>query len=358
MNKVAAILLTIIIVIIGLIVGWQLGIFLGNNLNIPLHPYALYSLSAAFLGGVFYVLALFLTNWFFSLINFLNRVFKGVSLLELLLGFFALILALLLAFLIELATHLSSIPIVGPYLPALLAIFLAYLSLTLFISKREELSSIFQGGGGPKERVRSRKAERRYLLDTNVIIDGRISEILKSGIIDGVIIIPSFVLSELQYVADSPDPIRRARGRRGLETLNRIQKESPVKIEIMEVKLAGEPVDQRLVKLAKNLQAIIITNDYNLAQVARLQDLSIINLNELANALKPVVLPGEEIQVAITKEGKEPNQGVGYLDDGTMVVVEGGRHFLGQTLNTVVTSILQTSAGRMIFAKPVEEHNA
>ncbi|MCR4433984.1 MAG: PIN domain-containing protein [Caldiserica bacterium] len=358
MNKVAAILLTIVVVIIGLIIGWQLGVFLGGNWFIPLHPYVLNAISAVFLGAVFYVLSIFLTKWFFSLVNFLNRVFKNVSLLELLLGFFALILSMLLAFLIDLATHLSSIPIVGPYLPALLAIFLAYLSLTLFVSKREEVGALFQFGAASKEKVRYKRTERRYLLDTNVIIDGRIAEMLKSGIIDGLIIIPSFVLSELQYVADSPDPIRRARGRRGLETLNRIQKESPVKIEIMEVKLAGEPVDQRLLKLAKSLQATIITNDYNLAQIARLQDLSIINLNELANALKPVVLPGEEIQVAITKEGKEPNQGVGYLDDGTMVVVEGGRHYLGQTLNTVVTSILQTSAGRMIFAKPVEEHNA
>jgi uncharacterized protein YacL len=357
MNKVVAILISIVLVIIGLIVGWQLGAFIGQNWNIPLHPYVLNVLTAVFLGGLLYLFSILLTKWIYALANFLARFFKTVSLLELFLGFVALILSMLLSFLIDLATHLSSIPIVGPYLPALLAIFLAYVSLTLFVSKREEVASLFQFGGATKERVRYKKTERRYLLDTNVIIDGRIAEILKSGIIEGLIIIPSFVLSELQYVADSPDPIRRARGRRGLETLNRIQKESPVKIEIMEVKLAGEPVDQRLMKLAKSLQATIITNDYNLAQIARLQDLNIINLNELANALKPVVLPGEEIQVAITKEGKEPNQGVGYLDDGTMVVVEGGKYFMGQTLTTVVTSILQTSAGRMIFARPIEEHN-
>lgn len=358
MNKVVAILISIVLVIIGLIVGWQLGMFIGQNWNIPLHPYVLSALGAIFLGGFLYLFSIFLNKWIYALVNFLTRFFKTVSLLELFLGFVALILSMLLTFLIDLATNLSSIPIVGPYLPALLAIFLAYVSLTLFVSKREEVASFFQSGGTAKEKVRYRKTERRYLLDTNVIIDGRIAEILKSGIIDGLIIIPSFVLSELQYVADSPDPIRRARGRRGLETLNQIQKESPVKIEIMEVKLAGEPVDQRLMKLAKSLQATIITNDYNLAQIARLQELNIINLNELANALKPVVLPGEEIQVTITKEGKEPNQGVGYLDDGTMVVVEGGKYFMGQTLTTVVTSILQTSAGRMIFAKPVEEHNA
>jgi len=357
MNKVAAVLLSIIIVVIGLILGWQLGDFVYHTWTIPLHPYTLNAISAVFLGGLSYIFSIFLTKWVLNFAVFLGRAYRHVSLGDLLLGFMGLILSLLLAYLIDLATNLRSIPIVGPYLPALLAIFLAYVGLTLFISKREELSSLFQFGSLSREKGKYRRSERRYLLDTNVIIDGRIADVLKAGIIEGLVIIPSFVLSELQYVADSPDPIRRARGRRGLETLNRIQKESAVKIEIMEVKLGGEPVDQRLLKLAKSLQATIITNDYNLAQVARLQALNIINLNELANALKPVVLPGEEIQVAITKEGKESSQGVGYLDDGTMVVVEGGRQHIGETMATVVTSILQTSAGRMIFAKPAEEHN-
>ena len=183
------------------------------------------------------------------------------------------------------------------------------------------------------------------ILDTNVIIDGRIADICKAGFVEGPIYIPRFVLEELQQIADSGDSLKRARGRRGLDILNQMQQEMSLQIQTYESGNGGgaEEVDARLVELAKNLSGAIVTNDYNLNKVAVLQGVKVLNVNELANALKPVVLPGEEMIVTIIKEGKEQNQGVGYLDDGTMIVVERARRCIGDTLDVIVTSILQPS---------------
>jgi len=194
------------------------------------------------------------------------------------------------------------------------------------------------------------------LLDTNVIIDGRIYDICRSGFLDGPIVLPGFVLEELQHIADSPDPLRRNRGRRGLDILNNMQKELDTVLQIMDrykVNFSpGDPVDIKLVKLAKALgSADIVTNDYNLNKVAKLHGVRVLNINELANAVKPVVLPGEEMHITIIREGKEYHQGVGYLDDGTMVVVENGKKMLGETVTVAVSSVLQTVAGKMIFAE-------
>lgn len=193
------------------------------------------------------------------------------------------------------------------------------------------------------------------ILDTSVIIDGRIADILKTGFIEGNIIIPDFVLVELRHIADSSDSLKRNRGRRGLDILNRIQ--SGYGIEIFdttsEKSLEDIPeVDVKLLKLAQIMKGMVVTNDFNLNKVATITGIGVLNINELANTLKPVVLPGEEMQVFLVKEGKENNQGVGYLDDGTMIVVEDGKKFIGQTINVAVTSVLQTSAGRMIFVRP------
>lgn len=194
------------------------------------------------------------------------------------------------------------------------------------------------------------------LLDTSVIIDGRIADVIDVGFMGGTFIIPQFILQELQHIADSPDPIRRSKGRRGLDVLHRIQKITSIKVKIVEEEFPKiKEVDAKLVAFAKLLNAKIITNDFNLNKVAQLQGVPVLNINELASVLKPVVLPGETLGLFIVKEGKEYNQGVAYLDDGTMVVTENARKYIGKTVDVVVTSVLQTTAGRMIFAKPKDE---
>ncbi|HUV85559.1 MAG TPA: TRAM domain-containing protein [bacterium] len=190
------------------------------------------------------------------------------------------------------------------------------------------------------------------VLDTSVIIDGRIADVIEAGFLPGTVVIPRFVLKEIQLIADSSNPLKRNRGRRGLEILNKIQKSALARVEILDKEYADVPtVDEKLLRLSEDLDASLVTNDYNLNQVAELQGVKILNLNNLANALKAVVLPGEMLAVQVVKEGKEAGQGVGYLDDGTMVVVENGRPRIGEGLDVLVTSVLQTAAGRMIFGK-------
>lgn len=190
------------------------------------------------------------------------------------------------------------------------------------------------------------------ILDTSVIIDGRISDICDTGFIEGILVIPNFVLTELQMIADSADSIKRNRGRRGLDILNKMQKDQSIMVKISDMDFADVPeVDSKLVKLAKIMKAKVITNDFNLNKIAEFHGVPVLNINQLSNALKPIVLPGEEMNVSLIKEGKDPNQAIGYLDDGTMVVVENGRRKLNYDVDVVVTSVLQTTAGRMIFAR-------
>lgn len=206
--------------------------------------------------------------------------------------------------------------------------------------------------------TRQNEKEEFILLDTSVIIDGRIADICKSKFIEGKLIMPHFILRELQQIADSPDALKRNRGRRGLDVLNKMQKISGINIKIHDQDYADiEEVDAKLVKMAKILDAKILTNDYNLNKIAELQGVTVLNINELANALKPVVLPGETMSIKITKEGKEQNQGVGYLDDGTMIVVDYARQLMGKKVDVVVSSVLQTAAGKMIFAKLAQNRN-
>ncbi|QAY67831.1 PIN/TRAM domain-containing protein [Paenibacillus protaetiae] len=246
---------------------------------------------------------------------------------------------------------------IGQAVPAVMALGFGYIGMRIGLRKKEELAA------GLSMLLEPRKAERpnetgkgfeeHKILDTSVIIDGRIADICKTGFIEGTLVIPEFVLEELQHIADSSDLLKRNRGRRGLDILNKIQKELDVKVLIYEgdFEEIGE-VDSKLVKLAKVLGGKVVTNDFNLNKVCELQGVSVLNINDLANAVKPVVLPGEEIIVQVIKDGKEHGQGVAYLDDGTMIVVEGGRDYIGTTMEVLVTSVLQTSAGRMIFAKP------
>ena len=198
------------------------------------------------------------------------------------------------------------------------------------------------------------KGLKPYVLDTSVVIDGRIADIVETRVIDNQLIMPQFVIAELQAIADSNDKLKRNRGRRGLDILNRLRSDPKVDLMIYDRELpefAGQPVDQKLVLLAKHLEGKVVTNDYNLNKVAKLHNVGVINLNDIANSLKPVFLPGEAIDVRIVKAGEEAGQGVGYLEDGTMVVIEGGREHVGQQVFAVVTSVLQTSAGRMVFGR-------
>ena len=235
------------------------------------------------------------------------------------------------------------------FLQIMVMLLMAYVGLIVGANKGDLLNLAALGGifGGEKQ---SRKSFK--ILDTSVIIDGRIADIAETGFLDGVIVAPQFVLRELQLVADSADSLKRNRGRRGLDILQRLQKIASVQIQIVEDDFpAVREVDLKLIELAKLYEGKIITNDFNLNKVAQLQGVAVLNINELANSLKPIVLPGEIMKVFILKEGKEYNQGVAYLDDGTMVVVDNARKMIGKTIDISVTSVLQTTAGKMIFGK-------
>jgi uncharacterized protein YacL len=233
-------------------------------------------------------------------------------------------------------------------LQIILILIFCYLGMVIAMRGKDEFNLII-----PYVKfVRQDEREDVVLLDTSVIIDGRIADILDTKFVEGRIVIPRFVLRELQQIADSQDALKRNRGRRGLDILNRLQKNSNLRVRIQEEDFPDiKDVDAKLVKMAQILSGKVVTNDFNLNKIAELQGVTVLNINELANALRPVVLPGEMMEVRISKEGKEYNQGVGYLDDGTMVVVDNTRHLIGQIAKVAVTSVLQTSAGRMIFAK-------
>ena len=269
----------------------------------------------------------------------------------------------------------AKIPVVGDYIPVIFSIVFGYLGITITIKKRQELTGLFdfvprfmkdfakmkemragasQAPAETAKAVASKAEDKAYkLLDTSVIIDGRIADICDTGFIEGTLLIPVFVLEELQHIADSSDVLKRTRGRRGLDILQRIRQSTKVKVEITNVDFDDiAEVDSKLVRLGQQVGGKIITNDYNLNKVAQLRGVEVLNINELSNAVKPVVIPGETMHVTIVKAGKEPGQGVAYLDDGTMIVVENGYHHMNESITVEVTSALQTAAGRMIFAKP------
>jgi uncharacterized protein YacL len=254
-----------------------------------------------------------------------------------------LLIALILGYGLNMVSNIGENQQVVPWIYLLLTGILGYLGLTLGSKKVDEFS--FRGGD-------YKAPSDLRILDTSVIIDGRIADICDSGFIEGELIVPRFVLTELQSVADSSDSMKRSRGRRGLDILNRMQKSSAIHIDIVEqdfTKIKG--VDGKLVALANKINAKLLTNDYNLNKVAELQGVRVLNINELANAMKPVVLPGEQMTVKIIREGKESGQGVGYLDDGTMIIVDHAQKMLNMNVEVVVTSVLQTTAGRMIFTE-------
>lgn len=275
-------------------------------------------------------------------------------------GTIGLLVGLFVAYLINIPLQDISLKIVSEIVPLFLTIIIAYLGFQVGFRRREEfmnLLSIARKERGKKadgEEIETRNYPLKpKILDTSVIIDGRIADICQTNFLEGTILIPLFILEELQHIADSSDVLKRNRGRRGLDILNRLQKEIDVNVEMYEGDFEDvQEVDSKLVKLAKVIDGVVVTNDFNLNKVCDFQGVEVLNINDLANAVKPVVLPGEELVVQVIKDGKEQKQGIAYLDDGTMIVVEEGRDYIGETIEVLITSVLQTSAGRMIFAKP------
>ena len=286
------------------------------------------------------------------------------SVQTLLASILGLVIGLIFAALLAFPLSLLPSPL-GKVLPFVGVIIFCYFGVAVFVMRQNDLFStfnLFSQRGGSTDRAQAAPGAsnwnegRTILLDTSVIIDGRIGDIARTGFLAGTLLIPRFVLNELQYIADSSDGLRRQRGRRGMEVLSQLQKEPAIPVRISDIDVEGvREVDDKLVVLARQLRCPILTNDYNLNRVAELQGVMILNVNELANAVKSVLLPGETLSIRVIQDGKELGQGVGYMDDGTMVVIENGRDYMNRETLVTVTKVLQTAAGRMIFGRP-EEH--
>lgn len=299
---------------------------------------------------------------FYNLLVFLgkeiNNFLKMLSLAELFLGLFSIFFSLIISFLLY--SLLSRIPLIGPYIGISIGLFIFGVVNWAILSRKNEILDFFKNLGktGDERSItkdKDKKFINKYLLDTSAIIDGRVLELIDLNYIDGKIYIPTFILEELQLVADSEDPSKRVRGRRGLDILDRLKDEYPDKLKIIEERGEHLPIDTKLIELSKKIRAKIITTDYNLAQVAKTRGVPVLNINELAHALRKIVFPGEKIEVKIIKEGKERNQGIGYLDDGTMIVVEEGKFHIGKKIIVEVTSFLQGPTGSMIFGDYVKD---
>ena len=373
LRKLISLSISLMIVITGLILIDISLPYMSQYLGYDLHGNGFFGITFAnmilALPGLFVfswlalVLAPFITNSIFNYAELLTSSLSKIPTSDILVMVFGIGIGLILANLI--GSPFSRLPIVGPYIPIILSLILSVVGAKLALRKHNDIVGFFN-------RIPNRKVikpeekqpdvlagplgDRLYscnkLLDTSVIIDGRIMDIVAAGFLDGQLVVPNFVLEELQKLSDSADNLKRAKGRRGLDLVQdlRISYKDQVVVVDNDFDDISE-VDAKLVRLAKQAQAAIITNDYNLNKVAGIQGVKVLNINELANAIKPVVIAGEEMHVYLVKEGKEPNQAIAYLDDGTMIVVENGRHSIGTSIPVVVTSVLQTAAGRMIFAK-------
>ncbi|MDK2982455.1 MAG: hypothetical protein PWQ55_2802 [Chloroflexota bacterium] len=345
--------------ILGLITFAIAGFYLGDllvgiiNPNLSSLPYAIGGTVVFGIIGFLIMpyITLYPTNW---LRTYLSKI-SGPTLVA---ALFGLVIGLILAALFSIP--ISFLP--NPFksvLPVITAVLFGYLGITIAVTRQGDLKDAFsstrRGQRGSSSQSGSAKwqQEKSILIDTSVIIDGRIADIARTGFVPGNLVIPRFVLNELQYIADSAESLRRQRGRRGMEVLSELQKDRSINTTIADIDVEGvREVDEKLVMLGRQMQAPILTNDYNLNRVAELQGVKVLNINELANAVKSILLPGEALLVKVIQEGKEQGQGVGYLDDGTMVVVEDGKEFIGKDIEVAVTKVLQTAAGRMIFSKP------
>ena len=345
--------------IIGMIVIGIAGSYLGSSLGAGLTG-ASASLYAVVLGLLGALTGLVLTPYVTTRPTRSLRALLGrVAAQTLVAGMAGLIAGLVFAALLAFPISLLPSPF-GEILPFIGVLLFGYFGVAVFIMRQNDLFNVLRDRlprrGGSDDGDLNTK-EQIILMDTSVIIDGRILDIARTGFLSGTLLIPRFVLNELQYIADSSDGLRRQRGRRGMEILSNLQKEPGIPVQISDIDVEGtREVDDKLVILARQMKCPILTNDYNLNRVAELQGVLVLNINELANSVKAVLLPGETLEINIIQEGREHGQGVGYLDDGTMVVVEDGAHHLHEQKSVTVTKVLQTAAGRMIFARP-EENN-
>lgn len=312
----------------------------------------------AILGGVIgYLAGLFTHKPIERSLNKVTHIFSKLQLSYLLFGSIGLVFGLIISWLISFSLQSFNIPIISNYLPFVIAALLGYLGFYVGSSRHRELTAVFRSQQEHTNIVDKEVAEGFYkykILDTSTIIDGRILDVVRTGFMEGTLVVSKHVLRELQHIADSADSLKRTRGRRGLDILNELQSDEAIQVEMNDQDLhETEEVDLKLLHLAKELHGVVITNDFNLNKVAQFQNVKVLNVNELASVMQPAVIPGEQMKVNIVKKGTEHDQGVAYLDDGTMVVVEGGQRHIGSSQHVVVTSSLQTNSGRMIFAKLV-----
>lgn len=312
---------------------------------------------------IFFIIYPPLKRNLFKLVKSIERELKGTPLADLLIGSLGLIVGLFIAFLASRPFVDLGIPFLGTIISVVLYGVLGYLGVRLSVGRGPDLMMTFKEvrenrltpSAPCKEKVIMQMVPK--ILDTSVIIDGRIADICKAGFLDGPLIVPTFVLEELQHIADSADSTKRNRGRRGLDILSSMQQNPAYEVVVTTENFPEvSEVDSKLLKLTQKLKGYIVTIDYNLNKVAKVQGLKVLNINELANAVKPVAIPGENMVINVLKEGKEPDQGLAYLDDGTMIVVENGRELIGEEIEAVVTSVIQTAAGKMIFARPAEDN--
>lgn len=337
--------------ILGAVTGFTIlrTIIISNEFNISenfrVSIFVLFSLAFC---ALFYFMAAKIIEFVGGFIDKIEKRIQNITLSEMLLGAVGLIVGLIVANLISIP--IIKIEIIGVPFAVIINIIFGLIGVGLSLRKRNE--NLFELFKDPKGNFNRENNVRIKLLDTSTIIDGRILDICSAGFLDGELIIPSFVLEELRHIADSADNLRRARGRRGLDILNLLQKDSTQAVRIEEFDYLDIEADEMLLKASLKLKAKLVTTDFNLSKVASLKGIQVLNINDLANAVKPIALPGEEMNVQVVKDGKENGQGVAFLEDGTMIVVEGGKKYLGETVRVMVTSVLQTSAGRMVFAKP------
>ena len=361
LKKIVKLISSIMGIAIGCIVGKvliTLGIRQGIKVFVePLYTGLILLIVILIFAIIFYFLSSFIYKGIISILDGFERNIQKLTVTEFLFGTLGLLVGLVFATLI--GVPISRIHfVIGPILFILIDLIGALVGIKIFIKRKDDilnlLTSIKKNGIRDKKNKHNEKICPK-ILDTSVIIDGRIFDICQTGFVEGPLVIPGFVLNELRHISDSADGLKRNRGRRGLDILNKIQKELSIETQIYEEDFPEiAEVDAKLLKLAQVLNGKVVTNDFNLNKVAEFQGVPVLNINELANAIKPVLLPGEEMKVVVMKDGKEASQGIAYLDDGTMIVVEGGRKFISEEIMVVVTSVLQTAAGRMIFAKPKE----
>ena len=361
LKKIVKLISSIMGIAIGYIVGKvliTLGIRQGIKVFVePLYTGLILLIVILIFAIIFYFLSSFIYKGIIAIIDGFERNIQKLTVTEFLFGTLGLLVGLVFATLIGIPISRIHF-VIGPILFILIDLIGALVGIKIFIKRKDDilnlLTSIKKNGIRDKKNKHNEKICPK-ILDTSVIIDGRIFDICQTGFVEGPLVIPGFVLNELRHISDSSDGLKRNRGRRGLDILNKIQKELSIETQIYEEDFPEiAEVDAKLLKLAQVLNGKVVTNDFNLNKVAEFQGVPVLNINELANAIKPVLLPGEEMKVVVMKDGKEASQGIAYLDDGTMIVVEGGRKFISEEIMVVVTSVLQTAAGRMIFAKPKE----